>query len=104
MPGAAKITSATRRSASARRSKRSASSPNRSIDVSVSPREISPAAVPYAVNVTNTNYTNGQQVTCTFQVTPPDGAKLGKAVSLTLVEWVTKSVDVEFTFKDVPLP
>jgi hypothetical protein len=61
-------------------------------------------AAPYGVNVTNTNYVNGQQVTCTFQVTPPDGAKLGRAVSFTLVEWVTRSIDVEFSFKDVPLP
>lgn len=62
------------------------------------------SAAPYAVNVTNTNHVNGQHVTCTFLVTPPDGAKLDKVVSFTLVEWVTKSLDVEFTFKDVPMP
>lgn len=58
----------------------------------------------FTVNITSTSYNSAQQVTVTFQATPPDGIKCGPPATFTLVEWVTRSVDVEFAFKDVPLP
>ena len=58
----------------------------------------------FQVNIVNTSYNSAQNVTVTFQVIPPDGIKCGPPNRFTLVEWVTRTVDVEFTFKDVPLP
>jgi hypothetical protein len=58
----------------------------------------------FTVNITSTSYNSAQQVTVTFQATPNDGIKCGPPATFTLVEWVTRTVDVEFAFKDVPLP
>lgn len=58
----------------------------------------------FSVNITSTSYNSPQQVTVQFQATPPDGTKCGPPSTFTLVEWVTRTVDVEFAFKDVPLP
>lgn len=58
----------------------------------------------YQVNVQNTNYQNAQTVSFSLLALPPDGIKCGPAATMTLVEWVTRSVEVEFSFKNVPLP
>jgi hypothetical protein len=58
----------------------------------------------FTVNITSTSYNSAQQVTVSFQAVPPEGTKCGPPATFTLVEWVTRTVDVEFMFKDVPLP
>ena len=58
----------------------------------------------FQVNITNTNYNTPQNVTVIFQAIPPDGIKCGPPEKFTLVEWITRTTDVEFTFKDIPLP
>ncbi len=39
-----------------------------------------------------------------FQFGPPPNADLGPAVKLVLAEWLTVSHELEFEFKDLPLP
>jgi hypothetical protein len=52
-----------------------------------------------------TNQNAGPNVaTSQMQFSHPGDKKVGKPARLTLVEWVTVSRDVEFTFKDIPLP
>jgi hypothetical protein len=43
-------------------------------------------------------------VTCTLQFSPPPDRRKAKPATLMLTYWVTVQKDVEFTFKNVPLP
>jgi hypothetical protein len=52
---------------------------------------------------TNMNQAPGS-VSMTLPFVPPAGRKLGKPTKLVLVEWITAPREVEFSFKNVPLP
>lgn len=60
------------------------------------------------VRFVNAGATEEQQspaaVTCTLQFTPPADRKKMKPATLMLTYWVTVQQDVEFVFKNVPLP
>lgn len=60
------------------------------------------------VRFVNAGTTDEQQtaaaVTCTLQFTPPADRKKLKPATLMLTYWVTVQQDVEFVFKNVPLP
>ena len=43
-------------------------------------------------------------VQATFQFAPPPDGKIGKPAKLVYNQWVTLSHEVEFEFRDVPLP
>lgn len=59
---------------------------------------------PYTVQLNSTNFQSDGSAQISVMLITPDGSQPGPPFSLTLMEWVTKSMDVEFTFKDVPLP
>jgi hypothetical protein len=40
----------------------------------------------------------------TVQFAPPEGKKLGPPAKLVLVEWIAATREIEFVFKDIPLP
>ena len=43
-------------------------------------------------------------VSMTVTFTPPEGKKAGKPSTLMLVEWISVQKEIEFAFKDIPLP
>jgi hypothetical protein len=59
---------------------------------------------PYAVTVNSTNFGSDGSCTLTVMLVPADGTKPGPPATLVLHEWITRSMDLEFEFKDVPLP
>ncbi len=54
-------------------------------------------------NLTEQNQ-NGGVVAMTFSFAPSPGKKPGKPSKLILNEWITESREIEFKFKDIPLP
>ena len=54
------------------------------------------------------NFQQSSQSTCTLKMTyrPQDanGGKVGKPGSLVVYDWITRTTDVTFTLKDVPMP
>ncbi|HEY2787397.1 MAG TPA: hypothetical protein VGJ05_20745 [Fimbriiglobus sp.] len=52
----------------------------------------------------NTNYSPTSFSLAMNFIAPPGGAKVGPPSTFTLLEWITSTQDVEFTFKDVILP
>lgn len=55
---------------------------------------------------TSTNNQNQAPGTISMTVTfsPPEGKKAGKPSTLVLVEWIAVQKEIEFAFKDIPLP
>lgn len=47
---------------------------------------------------------NGAAVSMTFSFAPSPGKKAGKPSKLILNQWITESREIEFKFKDIPLP
>jgi hypothetical protein len=63
------------------------------------------AGVKWVGNVTNNLTNTPAAVSMTVSYSPPAGnKKVGKPSRLQLVEWVTHPREVEFVFKDIPLP
>lgn len=51
----------------------------------------------------NQNQATGA-ISITVIFTPPEGKKAGKPSTLVLVEWIAVQKEIEFAFKDIPLP
>jgi hypothetical protein len=53
-----------------------------------------------------TNFINNTptSVNATYQFAPPSNSKMGPATKLVLVEWLTITHELEFEFKNLPLP
>ncbi|MFO0936147.1 MAG: hypothetical protein U0798_06470 [Gemmataceae bacterium] len=60
--------------------------------------------IKYLVNVGSSNFSSPQSVSISLSATPPEGVKCGPPTRFTLVEWISRTQEVEFTFKDIPLP